>query len=353
MVSALMPCYGDADLVRRSLPRLLASTVRELDVVLVNNDSGQTRTVNELVTGLGDSRVRILELEHRAGFVKAINAGIEATSAPFVLFATSDLFVEPDYLSTVLEFLERHPRAGCTTGKILRYELSQDRETEIVDSAGHAIGRDRGVADRGENHVDIGQYQQEEEVFSVSGAALVARRDALESVRVRGEYLDESFFMYKEDVDLSWRLRLAGWECWYVPAAVAYHARTSRGPTTVGNDSSFRAFHENERRKPPHVRTNSMKNQWLMLVKNEDASNLARDLPFVLGREILILGYNAIFAPRVTASAVRQFVAALPRALESRRAIKARQTAAPDDIRRWFGGRTQASLVARGARHRA
>jgi GT2 family glycosyltransferase len=170
---------------------------------------------------------------------------------------------------------------------------------------------------------------------------------------VRREVLDESFFMYKEDVDLSWRLRLAGWECWYVPEAVAYHARTSQGPTTAEHHSSFRAFHENERRKPPHVRTNSMKNQWLMLVKNEDASNLARDLPFVLGREILILGYNAIFAPRITASAVRQFVGALPRAIASRRAIKARQTAAPGDIRRWFGGRTQASLIARGERQRA
>ena len=91
-------------------------------------------------------------------------------------------------------------------------------------------GRDRGAFDRGENELDVGQYELEEQVFGVSAAALVARREALESVRVAGEYLDETFFMYKEDVDLSWRFRLAGWECWYVPSAVAYHARTSRAP---------------------------------------------------------------------------------------------------------------------------
>ena len=85
--------------------------------------------------------------------------------------------------------------------------------------------------------------------------------------------------MYKEDVDLCWRLRLAGWECWYVPAAVAYHARTSRGLADKDYLAAPRAFHENQRAKPGYVRSNSMKNQWLLLVKNDDISNLARDLP--------------------------------------------------------------------------
>ena len=96
------------------------------------------------------------------------------------------------------------------------------------------IRRDRRVFDRGENERDEGQFDRDEEVFGVSGAALVARREALESVELDGQYLDESFHMYKEDVDLCWRLRLAGWECWYVAGAVAYHARTSHGLSGTG-----------------------------------------------------------------------------------------------------------------------
>ena len=219
---------------------------------------------------------------------------------------------------------------------MLRYDLAADRETDIIDTTGHTIGRDRRVVDRGENQKDEGRYAREEEVFGVSGAALVARREALEAVRVRGEYLDEAFHLYKDDVDLSWRLRLAGWESWYVPSAVAFHARTSHGLAGIGYASAVREFHANEKSKPRHVRMNSMKNQWLVLVKNDDLSNLARDLPYVLGREALVLGHNALFAPRDTATALRGFFAALPGAVASRRVIKARQKARPSQLRRWF-----------------
>lgn len=348
MLSAVVPCYGDVDVVRRSLPRLLASTGSDLEVVLVNNDARQSDDLRVLVESVGDPRARVLELEHGSGFAKAINAGVRASTGGLVLFANSDLFVEPDYLAVLESFFASHPRAGAATGKILRFDLAQNRPTDVLDTTGHTMGRDRGAADRGENEVDMGQYEREEQVFGVSGAALVARRDALESVQLRGEYLDESFVMYKEDVDLSWRLRLAGWECWYVPSAVAYHARTSRAPGGQGFASGVKAFHRNEASKPRHVRVHSMKNQWLLLVKNEDRSNLLRHLPYVLSREALVLGYNTVAAPRVTVAAFRGFMRALPRALDSRRAVNASREVGPAEIRRWFGGRTQASVVTRG-----
>ncbi len=336
-----MPCFRDVHLVERSLPRILEGSRCKLEVVLLNNDSGQAKELRLFVDSLHDRRVRLLELGHGAGFIKAVNAGIEATTGGLVFFANSDLFVADGYVDELARLFERRPKAACATGKILRYEPSSDRATSLIDTAGHTIGRHRGAVDRGENEEDVGQYELEEEVFGVSGAALVVRREALESVKVRSQYLDETFFMYKEDVDLSWRLRLAGWECWYVPGATAYHARTSHGPAGGVLRSGLREFHQNERRKPRHVRTNSMKNQWLMLVKNEDASNLARDFPFVLGRETLVLGYNMLFAPRVAAIAIRGFFRALPTALASRRVIKARQKASPSQIRRWFTPKRQ------------
>ena len=350
MVSALVPCYGDLHLLERSLPRLLASSVDDLEVVLLNNDAGQTEGVAALVTSIADPRVRVVELDHGVGFARAVNAGIAATTGELVFLANSDLFVTAEYLTEMERFFAAHPRSGGATGKILRFDLAQGAETQILDTTGHTIGRDRGAADRGENDEDVGQYGAEEQVFGVSGAALVARRDALESVKVRGEYLDESFFMYKEDVDLSWRLRLAGWECWYVPRAIAYHARTSSAPSGDAYLSGLRAFHANERAKPSHVRVHSMKNQWLMLVKNEDAANFVRHLPFILAREALVLGYNTVAAPKVTLSALQGFADALRGALESRRTIKARQAATPREIRRWFVPRSQSTVVVREAR---
>jgi GT2 family glycosyltransferase len=344
MVSVLVPCYGDLHLLERSVPRLLASAGVELEVVLLNNDTRQGDGVRRLVASWTDARVRLVELEHGAGFAKALNGGIAASTGELVFLANSDLFVTESYLGELRDFFDTHPRAGCATGKILRYDLGEDREASVLDTTGLVMGRDRGASDRGQNQQDVGLYEQEEQVFGCSGAALVARRHALEAVATEGEVLDETFFMYKEDVDLSWRLRLAGWECWYVPRAVAYHARTSSEPAGV------RSFHENERAKPRHVRIHSMKNQWLMLVKNEDGRNLLRDLPFVAAREGLVLAYNTLFAPRITLAAIRGFAGALPEARRKRRALRATRSATPAEIRRWFRHRSQSAAVALGRR---
>jgi GT2 family glycosyltransferase len=335
-VSVLVPCFADAHLVERSLPRLLHGTKSDLEVLLLNNDPGQTEQLQVVVDGLADPRVLLDELGDGASFASAINKGIAATTGDLLLFANSDLFVADGYVDEMVRFFERRPTAGGATGKVLRYDLASDRETNVIDTTGHIIRRSRRVVDRGENEPDIGQYAREEQVFSASGAALVVRRRALDSVRVGGEYLDEGFAMYKEDVDLCWRLRLAGWECWYVPTAVAFHARTSRGLADKDYLAAPRAFHENQRAKAGYVRTNSMKNQWLLLVKNDDMSNLARDLPYVIGREALVLGHGAVFAPRTTASAIRGFIGGLPSALACRRGMKAQRHESATELRRWL-----------------
>jgi len=131
-------------------------------------------------------------------------------------------------------------------------------------------------------------------------------------------------------------LREAGWECWYVPSAVAYHGRTSRGLGEKAYLAALLEFHRNQRHKSQLVKVNSMKNQWLMLVKNEDPSNLVRDLPFICARELAILAYTAAFSPRALI-AIPRFARALPSALRKRRAIKARQVTPPRELRCWFG----------------
>ena len=340
LVSVLVPCYGDAHLVERALPRLLEGSRCKLEVALLNNDLDQLERMRDLVVSLGDARVRLLELEHGAGFAKAINTGLVATTGELVFFANSDLFVADGYLDELVPFFERRPSAGCASGKILRYDLETYRETHVIDTTGLTIGRNRRVADRGENERDVGQFEREEEVFGVSGAALVARREALEDVTVAGECLDESFHMYKEDVDLSWRLRLAGWECWYVPSAVAYHGRTIHGTGRRSYLADVRLFRDNERSKPVSVRMNSMKNHWVLLLKNDDLANFLRDAPWVLGREALVLGYNVLSSPSDTMTAIARFVRSVPEACSRRREIKRRQTVSPAEVRRWFVPRT-------------
>jgi GT2 family glycosyltransferase len=332
-VSIVVPAYRDLPLLDRSIPVLLENSPAKTEVVLVNNDRGQDLHEWALKRRYD---VRVLDLGHNVGFSGAANAGIDATSGDLILVANDDLFLGPTYLPEMISLFQRRPAAGAANGKILRYDLELSAPTGTLDSAGIRIGRNRRPMDRGEGVEDRGEFEVETEVFAANGAAMVLRRRALGDARVANEYFDETFFMYKEDLDLSWRLRLGGWECWYVPRAVAYHARASKGLGEKSYFSSFGEFVRNEKTKPRAARIHSMKNQWLMLIKNEDAANLLRDLPHVLGRELMILGYNALFAPRTLVSIVK-FLRVVRVAARKRQEIMAKRVTPAAELRRWFG----------------
>jgi GT2 family glycosyltransferase len=337
-VSVLIPTYQDMHLLAKSLPVILAHESHEIEVVILNNDPSQD-VVSWLREGLGiepGQRVKVVEMGADAGFARAVNRGISVSHGDILFICNSDLFPSPEYIDVMCSFFEQHPRAGLASGKILRYDLPSDEPTGVIDTAGLIFARNRRFLQRGEGYPDNGRFSSEEEVFGVDGAALFARRTALETVSLEGEYFDESFFMHKEDWDLSWRVRLMGWECWYVPQAIAFHARTSRSLGEAGYLSAMKAYHDNEMTKSHLVRFHALKNQWLMLVKNEDLGNLWRDFPFILSRELMVLAHNLVFAPK-TLLAIPEFVKLLSPTLAKRRRIKEMQAVMAKELRPWLG----------------
>ena len=350
-VSVLIPTHSDAHLLRKSIPTFLEHP-GEIEIVIMNNDPSQ-----DVAAAIGDyaddEHVRIIEMGWEAGFARAINRGIRESSGDLVMFCNADLFPSPTYIGELVAFFKRRPTAGAAIGKIIRYDLTADAPTELIDTAGLLLSRQRRFMPRGEGEADTGTYDDEIEVFAVDGSALVVRRSALEATAFEGEYLDEDFVTHKEDHDISWRLRLAGWECWYVPAALAYHARTTRGLGATSYRSALRRFHQNEQQKSRRVQVNAMKNQWLMLVKYEDGFNFGRDLPFILIRELTIAFHHLLFAPRSLA-AIPMTLKLLPKALRKRRAVKRSQVMDPREFRRWLGDgqppRSSSAAVSVGAR---
>ena len=339
-VSVLIPTYKDADLLRKSLPVFLENPPGDLEIVVLNNDRSQD--VRAAIGTYGDdSRVRLVEMGWEAGFARAVNRGIRMTSGEFVMLCNADLFPTPTYLAEILGFFEKHPDTGAAIGKLLRYDLEADRPTDVIDTAGLVLSRQRRFMPRGEGETDAGQFDEAVEVFGVDGAAPVLRRRALAQISVHGEYLDENFFAHKEDHDISWRLHLAGWECWYVPTAVAHHGRTTRGLGASGYLSAMRRFHQSELEKSEPVRVNAMKNQWLMILKNEDGSNFVRDFPFILAREAMVMMHRLVFAPKALV-AIPMTIGLLPETLRKRRAAKRTQTMDPRTLRRWLDAHHQA-----------
>ena len=334
----LIPTHADAHLLRKSLPTMLEHSSVPVEIIVLNNDPAQD--VGRLIgDSARDPRVRIVEMGFEAGFPRAINRGIRLSSGELVMFCNADLFPSTTYLSEMSRFFDQHPKCGAAIGKLLRYDLVSDNPTNIIDTAGLILTRQRRITPRGEGESDREQFDECCEMFAVDGAAMVVRRSALEEIHVSDEYLDENFVMHKEDHDLSWRLRLAGWECWYVPNALAYHGRTTRGLGSAGYLSAVRHFHSNQQEKSLPVRVHAMKNQWLMLVKNEDLGNFARDFPFILAREVLVLGHCVLFSPKALA-AIPLTLRALPDTLRKRRAARRSRAMDPRALRTWLDRRT-------------
>ena len=333
-LSVLIPTHADADLLRKSLPVLLGDPAADIEVIIINNDPRQDvrRAIGEYAS---DVRTTIVEMGYEGDFPRGINRGIRAATGDLVMLCNADLFPSPTYLPTLQEFFKRRPRAGAATGKLIRFDLECAEPTNVIDSAGLILTRQRRLKARGEGEVDVGQFDTERELFAMDAAAMVIRRAALDDIRIDGEYLDENFVAHKEDHDLSWRVQLAGWECWYVPQAVAYHGRTTRGLGSKPYLKAIGEFHRQQAEKTAEVRRHAMKNQWLLLLKHEDMYNFIRDAPFIIARELTVVAHGLVFSPR-TLKAIPMTIRILPETLRKRRAAKARQRMDAAALRRWI-----------------
>ena len=333
-IAVVIPAYEKSALVARAVACVLASTGVTLDIVIVNNSPGMA--LAEIVESDAAGRVRVIEMGHNSGFVGAINAGIAASQAPHILFLNQDAELTPTYLPLLAAFLELHPDAAAASGKVLRLGGDGTVRTKKFDSAGITLRRGRGPFDRAEGATDHGQLDLAEEVFAVSGAAPLVRRKALEDVSAAGQYLDPALFMYKEDIDLCWRFRRRGWACWYVPEAVAYHARSSRALAGQSYLKRPWQYLKAVRRRSDRARMYSMRNQWLILVKNEDVRVALRDLPWIGARETLVVGATFLTSPRAALRAVATFIPALPGALRERRRLQRSAVVSNAELRHRF-----------------
>jgi GT2 family glycosyltransferase len=260
-----------------------------------------------------------------------------------VLVLNADATVSPSLLVDALPAFHQTDVAAVQPKVLSPFQGPRAR----VDSAGLVAHRSRKFTTRGHGLDDDGRFSSPEEIFGADGAAALYRRTALDDVavpfsafsafsadserdRTGCEYFDESFFAYKEDVDLAWRLQWRGWRTVFVPEAIAFHHRTAR---TSAEPSPRQAIRE-RLRMTRTVRSWGFANQRLMQIKNDDGRVLARDLVPWLGREITAWVFALVTDPRL-ALATWRIAKLTPQAVKKRRWIK-RHRAAGADPYRWF-----------------
>ncbi len=251
---------------------LLAQTHENFKVVVFDNDS-----TDETVSIIMDRfpEVEIIESDRNIGFARGHNEILRKTESKFYACVNVDMLFEQSFLSELISAIQEKPIYGSAGGKLKFWDFnafeagaSSEGKTNFIDTVGIRILRSHRFEDIGQGEIDCGQFDNEQKVFGISGAAALYRREALRDVAFENdngerEYFDESMFMYKEDVDLAYRLQWAGWKAALAPLAIAYHDRTISMKGT-----SAMSIIKNRLKKSRTANQQSFLNHRILLSKN-------------------------------------------------------------------------------------
>jgi GT2 family glycosyltransferase len=318
-VSVTVVTYNSSHFIRRCLEYILAQDYSNFELVVIDNaSSDHTQQILREFEG----QVRILYNSENIGFAAAQNQAIDVLNSDWVLVLNPDVRIMPDFISMMVAAGEADASIGSVSGKLLRmtpdFEIP---ETPILDSTGIYFTPSLRHFDRGNGEPDNGRYEQFEYVFGVTGAAALYRRRMIEDVSIAGEFFDSDFFAYREDADLAWRAQLLGWKCLYTPRAVAYHVR--------------RVLPSNRRSIAPLLNMHSVKNRFLMRIKNTTANLYLSHFVAITARDCLVIA-GCLFAEFSSLRAFPIIIRNLRHTCAKRREIMQRRRASDDYIAGWF-----------------
>ncbi|MCS6769282.1 MAG: glycosyltransferase family 2 protein [Candidatus Caldarchaeum sp.] len=228
---------------------ILETDYPRLEIILVDNDShdGSERQLAEKF-----NQIKLVKLGENRGYAGGNNAGAKASSedVKYLAFLNNDVVVEKNWLREIIQAMEKDKSIGAAQPKIM-----QLRNPKLIDSLGGVIDRTGRAYDLGHGLPDFTNVKHPYQVFYARGAAIVIRKHLF--MKLGG--FDEDYFIYFEETDLCWRLRLLAYKIITVPSSVIYHL----GGGTTGTPSGWIIF---LRRR----------NQLTTLLKNYSASNMVR-----------------------------------------------------------------------------
>jgi GT2 family glycosyltransferase len=318
LVSINIVNWNGLHFLRDCLESIKSQIYENIEINIIDNYStdGSVEWLKKEYPG-----IRLVRNKLNEGFSRAHNQAIRISSGEYILPLNFDIILNPQFVAEMVKTIEMAPEIGIVSGNL--YAMMQGKDKKMIDSTGVTI---KGMfpADRGQNQVDQGQYHEIENVFGASGAAPLYRRTMLEEVALNGEYFDEDYCIYVEDVDLCWRAQLYGWKALYTPRAVAFHKRgATREKSAVMRREYILLGH---------------RNRYWSIIKNAILTNLLRNMLWILIVELrfyvghLLIGNYFIF--RILPMVMK----GMPRMLRKRKEIQRKRRVCAKYMERFFFG---------------
>lgn len=338
---------------------LAKQTFQDWEMIIVDNASdGDVLFVAETEIKKLGKPYRILRQSANIGFAAGHNAAYKETKTPFVLLLNPDMYLLPDVLEKMVKFLEDHPQTATVSARLMRWDfervsamtggetLLKQAEagfTSDIDAIGIRLFRNRRAVEwltlerwaKDSDNPEIRKMYEKKilEVFGVSGAFPMYRKTLIDTVLLPDEHLfDPTYHSYKEDLDLAYRLRNAGFTSYILLNAVAYHDRTGAGPKKMNDWAAIK----NKKVQSAFVRYHSYKNHLRTLYKNEYWQNVLLDLPFIAWYELKKGIFLLLIDPKVVLRGWKEILQHVSYTKKAHRTIVKGRKMYWKGIRRWF-----------------
>lgn len=211
LVSVIIPNWNGKSLLSECLSSINKQTITSYEVIVVDNGSTDG-SANYLIRHFPS--VKVVCLNKNVGFARAINAGVKASSAKYVVLLNNDTEVDKFWLENLVKAAGVHPEVISVNSKILNYY-----NRKIIDGVGiliNEVGQARSI---GWNEEDLGQYERPMYIFGATGGASLFKRNLFLKLGM----FDENYFMYSEEVDFAFRAQFLGFKSLYCPKALVFH----------------------------------------------------------------------------------------------------------------------------------
>ncbi len=310
LVSVIILNWNGKHLLDDCFQSVLKQTYENVEIIVVDNGStdDSVKHINE-----NYGQIELILNDENLGFAKGMNIGMKRAKGDYLIPLNTDIKLDKDFIKQMIE-ASNEPDVGMVSGKLIK---ADSLEGDLIDSTGHVVYKNRLCGNLGRG-VHESQFKKEEYVFGASGAAPLYKREMLEDIAVNGEYYDENFFSFLEDIDLDWRAQLRGWKCKFAPSAIAFHWR---GGTAV--------------RRTTIVEKHNYKNRYLMILKNDSFLYFLKNLPQIVFTDI-IKSSALLFRAPTALTGWFSVIKYLPGTLRKRSHIQKRRKVSGKEIEKLF-----------------
>ena len=346
------------------IPFLMASlknqTFKDFEMIIVDNASTDG-TVDLIKNELADLGIeyRLIQNSENLGFAHGHNQAYKITRTPYLALVNADMHLMPDALEKIVKFLDIHTDTAAVAPRLMRWDFTLTRTakesganiqeavrqgfTSQIDAIGIRLFRSRRAVEwltrqdwaKDSASVDVQKIYDKNvvEIFGVSGAFAIYRKSVVDNVLLPGgDMFDATYHSYKEDLDLAYRLRNAGFMSYVILDSVVYHDRHGGGPKRMSDWAAAK----NKTTQSFFISFHSYKNHLRTLYKNEYWQNFLIDLPFIFWYEFKKLIYLLLTNPKVVFRGWGEIIKYAKYTREARCAVIKSRRMYWKGLRRWW-----------------